>query len=72
MGKTLALFAALAWLTVGGVAADQRGAFPAHSMSCTTATNISLTFLAGPLNYQGVNPTVQCMLPEPSAFGALD
>jgi hypothetical protein len=66
MKKPLAIMAAFAWLVVGTVAADQRGAFPAHTMSCTTASNISLTMLAGPLNYQGVNPTVTCTLPQPA------
>ena len=67
MYKPMAILGMLTWLVVGTIAADQRGAFPAYSMSCTTASNISLTVLAGPLNYQGGNPNVSCTFPEPSA-----
>jgi hypothetical protein len=36
------------------------------SSSCTTAGTIAVTILAGPLNYLGVNPKVDCALPQPS------
>ena len=32
----------------------------------TKATTIIVTILAGPLNYVGVNPKVDCKVPEPS------
>ena len=55
------------WLVVGGFAAGQRGYFGDDTLaSCKTGANTGLTFLAGPLNYAGVNPTVSCRTPQPS------
>ena len=55
-----------AWLMVGAVAADQR-AYLAHGVGdCTIAATTGLTIAAGPLNYQGVNPSVNCRVPSPS------
>jgi hypothetical protein len=34
--------------------------------SCTKAGTIAVTILAGPLNYMGVNPKVNCTVPQPS------
>lgn len=58
---------AAVWLFIGGVAADQRGDFQAALPSCSGVSELSLTFAAGPLNYQGLNPNVSCTLPRPSA-----
>lgn len=58
---------AVVWLFIGGVAADQRGDFESASASCSTVSELSLTLAAGPLNYQGINPNVDCTLPRPSA-----
>ncbi len=57
------------WLVVGTVAAYQRDYFSDAKTNCAEASNIALTIVAGPLNYFGVNPKVQCSdvrVPEPS------
>ena len=56
----------LAWLIVGGVAAGQRGDYNRPFTNCSRASTIAVTILAGPLNYAGVNPSVNCTLPQPS------
>lgn len=60
MKKIVIGFVAAAWLVVGTVAADQRGDFAYGSTSCSSLGEISLTMVAGPLNYGGVNPEVSC------------
>ena len=54
------------WLVIGGVAAGQRGDFKGPVDTCSTASTIALTVLAGPLNYAGVNPDIKCTAPQPS------
>ncbi len=55
------------WLIIGAFAAYQRGYFgDDREVSCKTFGDTSLTILAGPLNYLGVNPKVDCEVPEPS------
>jgi len=57
----------LIWLFIGGVAAAQRGYFgDDRAVNCKTGADTSLTMLAGPLNYVGVNPKVNCKTPQPS------
>ncbi|MEV0945252.1 hypothetical protein [Rhodococcus sp. NPDC049939] len=56
----------LAWLIIGAVAVFQRGYFEEVVADCSTAATIAVTVLAGPLNYMGVNPQVECTLPQPS------
>ncbi|HXL95241.1 MAG TPA: hypothetical protein VN969_40455 [Streptosporangiaceae bacterium] len=34
--------------------------------SCTKAGTIAVTILAGLLNYMGVNPKIDCTVPQPS------
>ena len=58
---------AAVWLLIGGIAADQRGDFTYGAFSCGSVSEISLTMAAGPLNYQGLNPEINCTLPSPSA-----
>jgi hypothetical protein len=55
----------LVWLVIGAIAAAQRGYFASGDASCATVTTIIVTVLAGPLNYLGVNPQVQCPQPSP-------
>ena len=58
----------LVWLLIGAFATYQRGYFESSETNCATAGTIALTVLVGPLNYAGVNPTVEdCNLPKPSA-----
>ena len=54
------------WLIIGAIAAGQRGYYSGPVSSCTAAGTIAVTILAGPLNYLGVNPKVDCTLPQPS------
>jgi hypothetical protein len=55
------------WLIIGAIAAGQRGYFKSDKnddVSCAKAGTVTVTVLAGPLNYFGVNPKVKC--PKPS------
>jgi hypothetical protein len=55
------------WLVIGLVATFQRGLFTGDEASCSTLGHTVGTIFVGPLNYLGVNPTVECpTLPEPS------
>jgi hypothetical protein len=56
------------WLVIGAVAAFQRGYFgDDQDVSCKSLGDTALTIVAGPLNYIGVNPKIQCEeAPEPS------
>lgn len=56
------------WLVIGALAAFQRGYFADDSKTnCAEASTILVTVLVGPLNYVGVNPTIDdCNVPEPS------
>ena len=55
------------WLLIGVLAAAQRGYFGNdRDVNCKTASDTVLTVIAGPLNYVGVNPKVDCDVPEPS------
>ena len=54
------------WLIIGAVAAGQRGYFGDDDANCAKAGTILVTIVAGPLNYAGANPKIDCELPEPS------
>lgn len=56
----------IAWLFIGGFAAGQRGDFQSAIGSCSQAGTIAVTVVAGPLNYVGVNPRIDCTVPAPS------
>jgi hypothetical protein len=56
----------LIWLIIGALAAYQRDYFSDAKTNCAEASNIAVTVVAGPLNYFGVNPKLECKLPEPS------
>jgi len=60
----------LIWLLIGAFAAYQRGYFGGDSdVTCKTAGDTALTIVAGPLNYFGVNPKIDCSnvkVPQPS------
>ena len=53
------------WLVIGGIAAAQRGDYKG-SAGCSKAGTIAVTIIAGPLNYAGVNPNVNCTVQRPS------
>ena len=55
------------WLVIGVIAAFQRGYFgDDRDVNCKTGGDTALTIVAGPLNYMGVNPKVDCNVPQPS------
>jgi hypothetical protein len=55
------------WLVIGVIAAAQRGYFSGGEANCASISTIVVTVIAGPLNYVGVNPKVDCPeLPQPS------
>lgn len=57
------------WLVIGAAAAFQRGYFGSdRDVSCKTTGDTVLTIVAGPLNYVGANPKVDCNVkaPQPS------
>jgi hypothetical protein len=54
------------WLVIGAIAGAQRHYYSGEVSTCTKASTILVTILAGPLNYVGVNPKVVCHLPQPS------
>ncbi len=54
----------LIWLIIGAVAAGQRGYFGSTD-TCAKAGTVIVTVIAGPLNYLGVNPKIQCPQPSP-------
>lgn len=54
------------WLVIGAIAAGQRNYYSGTSANCAKAGTITVTILAGPLNYFGVNPKIKCQLPQPS------
>ncbi|WP_193615087.1 hypothetical protein [Nocardioides lijunqiniae] len=55
------------WLVIGAAAAFQRGYFgDDREVNCKTFGDTALTIVAGPLNYVGVNPKIDCKTPQPS------
>jgi hypothetical protein len=56
----------LIWLIIGVVAAGQRGYFSSSNDNCAKAGTTAVTIIAGPLNYLGVNPKINCQVPQPS------
>ena len=68
--KSIIAIIVVVWLVIGAFAAWQRGYFGNDKdTSCKSAGDTTLTVLAGPLNYLGVNPKVDCgdvNVPEPT------
>lgn len=65
--RSLLFLAVVVWLVIGGFAAFQRGYVSGdRDVKCATAADIALTVVAGPLNYAGVNPKVDCKVAKPS------
>lgn len=56
----------LIWLVIGVIAAAQRGYFSQSDPDCGSLGTTLVTIVAGPLNYVGVNPEVECPEVEPS------
>jgi hypothetical protein len=57
---------AVIWLLIGVAAAAQRDYFSGGRDNCAHVARVVLTVIAGPLNYVGVNPKVECNAPQPS------
>jgi hypothetical protein len=56
----------LIWLIIGAVAAGQRHYFNSKNPNCASVARIAATVIAGPLNYVGVNPKINCTVPKPT------
>jgi hypothetical protein len=55
------------WLIVGALAAYQRGYFSGDDqVNCAELSTVLVTIVVGPLNYLGINPQIQCTVPQPS------
>jgi hypothetical protein len=56
----------LVWLIIGAIAGGQRHYYDSATTNCAKSSTIIVTILAGPLNYVGVNPKIDCKAPQPS------
>jgi hypothetical protein len=56
----------LVWLVIGLAAATQRNYFSGSDANCAKVGTTLVTIVAGPLNYIGANPKVNCAAPQPS------
>jgi hypothetical protein len=65
-GPSLLAGVLLVWILIGVVAAAQRGYFSGSSANCAKVSTTVVTIVAGPLNYVGANPKVDCKIPQPS------
>ena len=54
------------WLIIGALAAGQRGYYANEADNCAELSTTVVTIVAGPLNYVGLNPKVNCEAPQPS------
>ena len=62
----LGTFLLVALLAVGAFAGGQRHYYSTTNENCAGAGTKAATVLAGPLNYFGANPKVDCQVPQPS------
>jgi hypothetical protein len=54
------------WLVIGALAALQRGYLTdKRDVNCRSVGDTVVTIVAGPLNYVGVNPKVNCHVKAP-------
>jgi membrane protein YdbS with pleckstrin-like domain len=63
--RTFAIIVVI-WLVIGAIAAGQRHYYSGSTENCAKAGTIAVTIIAGPLNYLGANPKLNCDLPQPS------
>ena len=54
------------WLVIGVIASYQRGYFAQSEVNCAALGTVLVTIVVGPLNYLGVNPRIECEVPQPS------
>jgi len=50
----------IVWLIIGAIAGGQRHYYDSSTTNCAKAGTITVTVLAGPLNYVGVTPKISC------------
>lgn len=55
------------WLVIGAIAAFQRGYFQPGDVNCAELGTVLVTVVVGPLNYVGLNPRIECTVPQPSS-----
>ena len=55
------------WLIIGAIAGGQRHYYDSSTTNCAKAGTVTVTVLAGPLNYVGVNAKISCKTPQPSS-----
>ena len=66
MGRIIGIVVVI-WLIIGAIAAGQRGYYGNdEDVSCAGIGTTLVTIIAGPLNYVGANPKVDCEIPQPS------
>jgi hypothetical protein len=65
-GSSVGAVIIVVWLIIGVIATAQRGYFKGTDESCAKTGTVLVTIVAGPLNYLGVNPKINCALPQPS------
>ena len=55
------------WLVIGAFAAYQRGYFSGDDqVNCAELGTVLVTIVVGRLNYAGLNPRIECTIPQPS------
>lgn len=54
------------WLIIGVFAAGQRGDYHKLLGNCSRASTTAVTIVAGPLNYVGLDPKINCTTPQPT------
>jgi len=65
-GPSISVVVIVIWLVIGAIAAGQRGYFGRANDNCAELGTVLVTVVAGPLNYIGVNPKINCEAPQPS------
>ena len=65
-GSRVVAIILVVWLLIGFAAALQRNYFAGSRESCAKVGTTLVTIVAGPLNYVGANPKIDCTVPQPS------
>lgn len=65
-GSRVLTILVIVWLLIGVAAAAQRNYFRGSDASCAKISTVAVTIIAGPLNYLGANPKIDCEAPQPS------
>jgi hypothetical protein len=65
-GSRVVTVIVLVWLLIGLAAAVQRDYFAGSDATCAKVGTTLVTIIAGPLNYIGANPKIDCQAPQPS------